>query len=107
MECDIRDLSQMFGLPGRFEIEEKAAKWHGFGIVPVGDAFLAWGWSTKRGPAPLGLTSTPDSRWQFHAITAAVVALLLAQYILLTRRTLRKLRQTYLTNPQSPAEAIQ
>lgn len=91
---DLYDLSRMFGFPTNFKHQNQRAEWHYFGIVPVGDAFLAYGLSVPTQPIPMPPVhkSTRFDRLSFHALMALLVAILTVQYAFVLKRGLRLLK---------------
>jgi hypothetical protein len=101
-ERDIRDLSEMFGFPqmrkghgGDGEDEGTETLRYLWSVIPIGDAFLAWGWSIPRAQPPLGdFLPVPAKRWVFHGIVILTLLILLGQWagmLWLGRRRLRRL----------------
>jgi hypothetical protein len=82
-EADIRDLSLFFGFKKIFRKKKKTTTRYLFGLVPVGDAFLTWGYSVVR-PGP-NLSRTPSQirriieRWQWFSIIIVCIALTIIQ----------------------------
>ncbi|MDX1973065.1 MAG: hypothetical protein SFY68_11100 [Candidatus Sumerlaeia bacterium] len=51
LEADIRDLSHLFGFPSQKHQDGLTTTKYLYGMLPVGDAFLAWGYSIQRAEA--------------------------------------------------------
>lgn len=96
MERDVRDLSEMFGFPGSIQIDGAKGIRYLRGSLPIGDAFLAWGWSIPRVEEPgITITASPGNRAIFHTIVIATLVLLGVQWVLhlkSARKRLRKLK---------------
>lgn len=90
-ETDIRDLSRMFGWPETSSSAGKIARRHCAGLLPVGDAFLAWGWSIP-GENTNGREAVAASRPSFHLAILAGLSILAGQYAILLPRSRRRLR---------------
>ncbi len=89
-EADIRDLSTMFGFPRTTRRAGKPATRHLLGLLPVGDAFLAWGYSIQRpsnnGAEAPSRTRRIVDRWPWFIIILIGVALTTVHGVFLGRR---------------------
>ncbi|MBT8358481.1 MAG: hypothetical protein KJO61_12020 [Deltaproteobacteria bacterium] len=82
-EADIRDLLKVFGFPQNISIEEQTTTRYLFDLVPVGDAFLTWGYSVVR---PSSNSSRVPSRmqrimerWQWFSVIIVCFIFTIAQ----------------------------
>jgi len=98
MEREIRDLSDMFGFPskGTNPAGQPTIRYLG-GLLPMGDAFLAWGYSMPRPEkAVLNFAKPPANRQVFHGIVIAALFGLAGQWVFFNwisrRRWLRLVR---------------
>jgi hypothetical protein len=89
---DIRDLSRVFGMPTTFMLPDGEASWHFGGAFPIGDAFLAWGWSVP-GPTTPAAFPAARSRIPFHIVMLCLTAVLVALLVWVIRRGVRMIRQ--------------
>lgn len=89
MERDIRDLSEMFGFPVTVKTKGVETTRYLLGALPIGDAFLAWGWSMPRSDKLIKEAVSPGSRPLFHLIVIASLALLFGRWTL-SLRSIRK-----------------
>lgn len=98
MENDIRDLSEMFGFPFAARTPGStahSARGYLWDLLPIGDAFLAWGYSTPRTVYHHTRFPYPPvaSRLVFAGIVALTLAGLAGQWYLLHKTSRRRLRK--------------
>ena len=74
-----------------------------FGLVPVGDAFVAWARSVPVAPASVG-SAAPAALWWVHALVLLVPGLLAGVLLVRTRRPVPQRHAT--GRPASPAYEI-
>ncbi|MCA9425722.1 MAG: hypothetical protein KC994_11640 [Candidatus Omnitrophica bacterium] len=96
-EADIRDLTRLFGIPLRGTFEGHSTVEYLFGMLPVGDAFLAWAYSIER-PEEMfteipGRVDRLRNRWLWMAIVLFLTVLVPVQGVYFIRKGWRNLQR--------------
>ncbi|MCA9436668.1 MAG: hypothetical protein KC978_12865, partial [Candidatus Omnitrophica bacterium] len=96
-EADIRDLTRLFGIPLRGTFEGHPTVEYLFGMLPVGDAFLAWAYSIER-PEEMfteipGRVDRLRNRWLWMAIVLFLTVLVPVQGVYFIRKGWRNLQR--------------
>lgn len=78
MVFDIHALANSFGWARRMKVGARQGVQYLFGLLPMGDAFLAWGYSLPCMPH-LGYVPEPRVHWPLYWAISAIVTLLLVR----------------------------